>query len=109
MIASFYVLDGFQIAVYFVLQAIGKTAQALIIGAFTAGVDVIFALVLVPHFGLLGGAVSKDFVAVLGLIVTIYIGRSYLKGLDRFAFYVKSILPSIGVFVLVRTFYLRGK
>lgn len=79
-------LDGFQIAIYFVLQAIGKTLQALIIAAFTAGVDVIFALVLVPHFSLLGGAVSKDLVAILGLIVTLYAGRSYLKGLDRFAF-----------------------
>lgn len=32
--------------------------------------------------------------------MTIYIGRSYLKWLDRFGFYEKSILPSIGVFVL---------
>ena len=49
----------------------------------------------------MGGAVSKDLVAVLGLIVTIYVGRSYLKGLDKFRFYAKSILPSIGVFALV--------
>jgi O-antigen/teichoic acid export membrane protein len=101
LIASFYVLDGFQIAIYFVLQALGKTTQALIIAAFTAGIDAIFAIILVPHFGLVGGAISKDLVAVLGLIVTIYVGRSYLRGLDRFGFYAKSILPSIGVFALV--------
>jgi hypothetical protein len=36
-----------------------STVQALIIAAFTAGVDVVFALLLVPHFGLVGAAVTK--------------------------------------------------
>jgi O-antigen/teichoic acid export membrane protein len=100
LIASFYVLDGFQIAVYILLQALGKTTQALIIAAFTGAVDVVFALILVPNFGLIGGALSKDMVAVLGLIVTLYAGKSYLKDLDKFAFYLKSLVPSIAVFVL---------
>jgi O-antigen/teichoic acid export membrane protein len=91
----------FQIALYFVLQALGKTVQALIIAVFTAGVDAIFALVLVSNFGLIGAAVTKDLVAVLGLIVTVYLARSYLKGLDKFAFYAKGIIPSAAVFVLV--------
>ena len=100
LIASFYVLIGLQTAIFFVLQAIGQTLRALIIAAITASVDAAFALLLVPHFGLIGGAVTKDLVAILGLVASIYVGRSYLKALDRFSFYAKSILPSIGIFVL---------
>jgi O-antigen/teichoic acid export membrane protein len=100
LIASFYALNGFQTAIYFVLQAMGKTLQALAIAAFTAAVDAIFALVLVPRYGLMGAAVSKGLVAVLGLIITIYFGRAYLKSLDRFAFYAKSMIPSVGIYVL---------
>jgi O-antigen/teichoic acid export membrane protein len=107
IISLTYLFFGTQSVIYSLLQAIGKTLQVLIVGLIAATADIGLALLLVPQFGMLGGALSRTFEALAGMIVAFYFARRYLRNLDSGSFYAKSltaaIVPSAMVFALSAT------
>jgi O-antigen/teichoic acid export membrane protein len=104
IIAITYLFFGIQSVVYSLLQAMGRTIQALVAGIAAALADIGFALLLVPSFGIFGGAASRVLEAFTGMIVSIYFMRYYLSNLDSNFFYVKGVfvsaIPFVAVFAL---------
>jgi len=96
-----YLFFGGQAVVYSVLQALGRTAQAMIVGLTAAAADIGLALILVPSAGMLGGATSRALEALIGLIVAIYFARKYFASLDSKSFYLKAFVASIPPFAAV--------
>jgi O-antigen/teichoic acid export membrane protein len=94
IIAIFYVFFAVQYVVYSILQAKGRTIQVFAISGFTAASIFGLSLVLVPQFGLVGAAVARSMTAIVGMVVALYIGRSFLSNLDKWTFYVKALLAA---------------
>ena len=61
----------------------------MIVGAITAATDILIAISLVPMFGIIGAAVSKVAVFLIGSLVSVYLLRNYAKSMDRAQFYIK--------------------
>ncbi len=101
IISATYIFYGVQLMVYSILQAIGHTVQALIAGIAAAVADVGFALLLIPGFGMNGGASSRALETLMGTIVSLYFVRQYLGKLDSLAFYAKGIVASVVPFAAV--------
>ena len=101
IIAITYFFFGLQSILYSILQATGHSVQALVSGIGAAIADIGLALLLVPSFGMLGGAGSRSLEALIGIIVSIYFVRHYLRNLDSYAFYLKGIIASVIPFTLV--------
>ena len=94
LIAFFYVFTGIQSVSIYLLQAVGRTLQAMAAGVVGAVVDIGASVLLVPRFGLEGAALSKIATALIGTLVAIYYVRMYAKNLDRLKFYGKCIISS---------------
>lgn len=94
LIAFFYVFVALQGIAIYLLQAVGRTKQAMVAGIASAGVDISFSLLLVPELGLVGAALSKIATAVVGLAVAVYYSREYVRKLDNLGFYVKCVISS---------------
>ena len=102
VISAFYVFVGIQTVIYCLLQAMGKTLQALSICAVTTVADFAVAILLVPSYGIMGAAIARDFAAAIGMIGAIYFGRVYLRRkLDPANFYLKALTTSVVPFVIV--------
>jgi O-antigen/teichoic acid export membrane protein len=95
IIAGTYFFWGMQTAIFSVLQAVGRTIQALVVGTVSATVDIGLSFLLIPSMGLIGGATSRALEALVGLIVAMYLIRQYLGNLDSLLFYIKMIFASI--------------
>ncbi|MDG7001127.1 MAG: polysaccharide biosynthesis C-terminal domain-containing protein, partial [Nitrososphaerota archaeon] len=95
LIAIFYVFYGIQSILVIMFQAIGKTVYAMIVGLATAATDIGISVVLVPRIGLLGAASAKVSVAIVGAILALYLGKSFLGKLGHLSFYSKSILAAV--------------
>ena len=104
LIAAFYLFVGIQSMVFSMLQAVGKTIEAMVLGIVTSATDIAFAVLLVPQFGILGDAMSRDAVAVIGAIVSLYLGRQYIRQHDGATFYLKALtaaaIPAVLVYSL---------
>ncbi len=101
LIATTYVFFGAQTAIYSLLQAVGRTIQALIVGFVIVALDIGGSLVLVPPLGLLGAAVMKVSVGIVGMVVAAYFARDYMRRMDPPIFYVKSFVASFTPFVIL--------
>jgi O-antigen/teichoic acid export membrane protein len=62
---------------------------------------VALSLALVPSLGLLGAALSKGLVALVGMAVGLYLARGYAKNHDSLKFYAKGFVSSLIPFVVV--------
>jgi O-antigen/teichoic acid export membrane protein len=111
LVAIFYVFLAIQTILLVLLQAAGKTLQVIVVGVITAATDIGVAVVLVPHFGLVGAVVSKVAVYLDGTLVSLYLTRIYLKNLDKSAFYVKATIAALIPFVIVffLSFYMSSR
>ncbi len=94
LIAFFYVFTGIQSVSIYLLQAVGRTLQAMAAGVVGAFVDIGASILLVPSLGLEGAALSKIATALIGTLVAIYYVRMYARNLDRLKFYGKCIISS---------------
>lgn len=101
IIAATYLFYGLQYVTSSTLQATGLTLQALSASAIAAASDVGLALLLVPRFGMAGGAASRALETLVGAIISIYFVRSYLRNLDSKVFYFKVTIASVLPFALV--------
>jgi O-antigen/teichoic acid export membrane protein len=101
IISSTALFTGLALALFALLQAIGRTVQVLVSGAVVATADLALSLVLVPHLGIIGAATSKALVAIISTSLGIYFARKYLNNLDSSSFYVKSIVASSVPFVVI--------
>jgi O-antigen/teichoic acid export membrane protein len=102
VISAFYAFVGIQTVIYCLLQAMGKTIQALSICAVTTITDFAVAIVLVPSYGILGAAIARDIAAAIGMFAALYVGREYIESrLDTVGFYLKATIVSAAPFVLV--------
>jgi O-antigen/teichoic acid export membrane protein len=101
IISITYIFCGVQSLMCSLLQAIGKTIRALISGIAAAVADAGIAFLLVPGLGMIGGATSRSLEALVGMIVSIYFVRRYLRNLDAPNFYVKGIVASLIPFIPV--------
>lgn len=101
LVATTYIFFGVQTAIYSLLQAVGRTLQALMVGLVIVVLDIGGALLFVPQFGLLGAALTKVSVGVVGMIVAGYFARDYLRKLDSSLFYIKSFIASFVPFVIL--------
>jgi len=88
---------------YFLLQAIGRSVQALVLAAVTTLTDIGASIILVPHFGLPGAALSKVLVGIFGMIVSFYVGKDLLHNLDSYKFFAKGVVASLIPFAVVFT------
>ncbi len=100
LIAFFYLFYGIQLILVVMFQAIGKTMYAMIVGLVTAATDIGVSVVLVPRIGLLGAASAKISVAIVGALLALYLGRSFLKGVSQFSFYAKAIVAAVIPFLV---------
>ena len=96
-----YFFFGMQSIVYSLLQATGHSVQALVSGIAASLADVGLALLLVPSLGMVGGATSRALEALIGMSVSIYFVRRYLRNPDSQAFYLKGIVASVIPFAAV--------
>jgi O-antigen/teichoic acid export membrane protein len=96
-----YVFYGMQLMIYSLLLAVGRTIQALITVIAAAAADVGFALLLVPNFGMEGGAISRVLESLIGMLISIYFARKYFGKLDTLKFYAKGIAASAALFAIV--------
>lgn len=94
LIAVFYLFYGIQSILVVMFQAIGKTIYAMIVGIVTAAIDILVSVLLVPKIGLLGAATAKVSVALVGALLALYLGKSFLRGLRHTNFYAKSIVAT---------------
>ena len=101
IIAVTYLFFGAQSVAYSLLQAIGRTIQVLIVGFVAALADIVLAILLVPGSGMIGGAMSRTFEALAGMIVAVYFARRYFVNLDSRTFYLKGLAASILPFAIV--------
>ena len=112
IIAAAFIFVGVQNMGYSILQALGRTGQALIVGAVMAISDLSLSLLLVPSFGISGATASKVLVAVIGMVLTIYFIRMHVRSLDSRVFYTKAfvsaLIPSLVIFVLSTLISNRG-
>ncbi|GEM_PF-1312268 len=101
IIALTYVFYSIMSVIYYLLQALGRPLEALVIGGLSACADVALSLALVPSLGLLGAALSKGLVALVGMAVGLYLARGYAKNHDSLKFYAKGFVSSLIPFVVV--------
>ena len=95
LIAIFYFFYGIQSIFVVMFQAIGKTMYAMLVGLVTAATDIGVSVVLVPKIGLVGAASAKVTVGVVGAMLALYLGRSFLKKLGKPNFYAKSFVAAV--------------
>ena len=100
LIAAFYLFLGIQTVIYPVLLALGRTTHALLITASATATEIGMSVILVPHIGLIGAAASRALSAGIGMIVSLYLARRFLK-LDSFGFYSKGIISAIIPFFVI--------
>jgi O-antigen/teichoic acid export membrane protein len=103
VIAMTYAFYAMMTVAYYLLQAIGRPFEAMVVGGLSAAADVGLSLVLVPQLGLLGAALSKGLVALIGMGLALYFARDYLQNLDKMGFYAKGIVCSLVPFVVSYT------
>ena len=101
LISITFLFQGIQISIYSVFLGLGKTTRALAITITMALVDVGGSLFFVPNFGILGAAISRSLMGLTGMVIAIYLARSYLGKLDSPRFYVKSLISGIVPYVIV--------
>jgi O-antigen/teichoic acid export membrane protein len=101
LIALTYIFIGVQTAIGTLLMATGRTMNALAVAASSAIVDIVASSVLVLSYGLIGAAVAKALVGIVGMIIAVYYVRNYIKNLDSYFFYFKAIVASFIPFVVV--------
>lgn len=94
IIAMFYVFFAVQTVAVSILQGVGKTGDVFIVGVFTSVVELGLALSLVPDLGLLGAAVSRATVMVIGCGVSLYFVRRYLSSSVSPPFLSKALLSA---------------
>lgn len=99
LIAFFYVFVALQGIAIYLLQAVGRTKQAMVAGIASAAVVITISVLLVPELGLVGAAISRIATAVVGLTVAIYYSREYVRKLDDSKFYIKCMICSVVPFV----------
>lgn len=102
LITIFYIFSAIQSVSLILLQAVGKTTRVLFVGAIAATVDILFAVSLVPRFGIIGAAGSKVAVFLLGATVAVYFLGNYTKNLDRLRFYLKGVICATIPFVIIQ-------
>jgi O-antigen/teichoic acid export membrane protein len=95
LITIFYFFYAVQSVAIFILQAVGKTREVLIVGIITALGEIGLSLSLVPGFGLAGAAASRVTIMAAGCALSLYFLRSYLKGSTRYSFLAKALLSSV--------------
>ncbi|MDG6908080.1 MAG: oligosaccharide flippase family protein [Nitrososphaerota archaeon] len=96
-----FIFVGIQGIAYSILQALGKTVQALIAGAIASVADISLSLFLVPRFGIMGATISKVAVVVIGMSVAMYFIRMHLHNLDSCIFYLKSAVAALVPFAII--------
>lgn len=101
LLAVSYVLVGIQNIVYYILLATGRSFQALIVGGITTLADLAISLLLVPRFGIFGGAITRVVVDIFGIAIATLFIRNYLHLLDKPSFYAKGIVASLVPFIIV--------
>ena len=101
LITLFYIFSAIQTISLILLQAIGKTTRVMIVGAITAATDILIAISLVPPFGIIGAAVSKVAVFLIGSFVSVYLLRNYARSMDRAQFYIKGAIAALIPFAFI--------
>lgn len=101
VIAITYIIFAIHFPIYSALQAIGRTVQLLIAGAIVVAMDVSFAFLLVPTFGILGASLDKAIVALVWMVSTMYFARDYLRRMDPCLFYIKAFISAAVPFGVV--------
>lgn len=101
LISTTYIFVGIQLIIFTLLQATGRTFQALSIASVSAFTDVMSSIILIPSYGLIGAALTKVLVGFLGMLIAFYYVRADLKQLDPRSFYLKGIICSAIPFIVV--------
>jgi O-antigen/teichoic acid export membrane protein len=101
IITGFYVFIGIQTFILTIFQAIGKSRYVLLVGVIDVVIDLGVSITLVPMLGIIGAAVAKALVGIIGATVCFYLARSYMRKLDKLSFYLKSLAGAIPAFIIV--------
>jgi O-antigen/teichoic acid export membrane protein len=107
LITLFYFFPAIQAIAIYILQAVGKTREVLIVGLITSIGQIGLSVALVPNLGLAGAAVSRVIVISGGCFFSLYLMREYLKGAVNLRFFslaLASAAPPATVVFLLSTF-----
>ena len=79
----------------------GRTFRQFKITLFMLGANIILNIVLIPRFGLLGSVVALIVTNSIGLLMSLVLGRRYLKLVFPFRKIVRIIIPSLIMFMVL--------
>lgn len=96
VIALFYLFLAIQTVAVSILQGVGRTRAVLFVGFITSVVEIGLSVSFVPVIGLMGAALSRAAVMVIGCGISLYYIRRYLRGTVGFAF-ISKVVPSAAI------------
>ena len=94
LMSFFFLFVAMQGILTSLLLSTGKTAQVMLIGMVTVGLDLALSVLLVPDLGILGAATSRIVVDVAGCVMAVYLTKSYLAGVADIGFHAKVLVAS---------------
>ncbi len=79
----------------------GRTFRQFKITLFMLGANIILNIILIPRFGLLGAVVSLIVTNSVGLLMSFFLGRRYLKLVFPFEKIVRIVVPALIMFIVL--------